>query len=467
MKFIRKLLGLDAPKPPVRAGRDRDFDLRGLERILHYEFKDPALARQAMTHRSYLHATPGRSGESNERMEFLGDSVVGLVVNEFLYKKFTKLREGELTKMKSLLVSRVILSRSANQLGLGHYILLSEAEKGSGGRDRASILADTLEGIIGAMYLDGGIEVARKLTERLLLREVNVILSDANLANYKSMLQEYVQGEFKSHPQYRISSEYGPDHQKMFTVEVVVSGKTFGRGHGSNKKEAEQEAARDALFHFEKLARPGQETAEEGTPADAKRRRRRGGRGRRNGRDGRDGRGREGGSSGPEAASAAGGSQTGRRGGEHRERRERHRDRESGRERDTERGSETVRDSAPSRDREYPRDREPSREREHSRDREYPRDRESPRDREAGGESETPRDREYPLDRADRGDRGDRSDRGDREYPQDRGERQTPRDREPSRPEGTSLPDAPGTPHEGSDTGRGGPFAASRLHAEP
>src|SRR6185295_4841402 len=125
------------------------------------------------------------------------------------------------------------------------------------------------------------------VTERLLLREVNTILSDANLANYKSMLQEYVQGEFKTHPQYRISSEYGPDHQKMFTVEVVVSGKTFGRGHGSNKKEAEQEAARDALFHFEKLVRP--ETA---TATDVeKRRRRRGGRGRRNGRR-EEGRGR-------------------------------------------------------------------------------------------------------------------------------------------------------------------------------
>src|SRR6185503_8716273 len=118
-------------------GRDRDFDLKGLERILQYKFKDTALARQAMTHRSYLHATPTRGGESNERLEFLGDSVVGLVVNEFLFKKFTKLREGELTKMKSLLVSRVILSRTASHMGLGKYILLSEAEGGSGGRNRA------------------------------------------------------------------------------------------------------------------------------------------------------------------------------------------------------------------------------------------------------------------------------------------------------------------------------------------
>jgi len=251
------------------------LDLKGLERLLKYQFKDPALAHTAMTHRSYLHASPGRSGDSNERMEFLGDSVVGLAVNEFLYNKFPKLREGELTKMKSLLVSRVILSRAATVMGLGNFVLLSEAENESGGRNRASILADTLEGIIGAVYLDGGLEPARKLTERLLLREVHEILSDANLANYKSMLQEYVQGEFKTHPQYRISSENGPDHQKLFAVEVVVNGRTLGRGHGSNKKEAEQEAARDALLHFEKMVRSEKQGGGE------RRRRRRGGRGRR------------------------------------------------------------------------------------------------------------------------------------------------------------------------------------------
>jgi ribonuclease-3 len=279
------LFGMDktpAPEKPSRPGAKRDFDLRGFETIVHYHFRDPELARQALTHRSYLHSLPDRDksgGESNERMEFLGDSVVGLVVNEFLYRKFTSLREGELTKMKSLLVSRVILSRTAKEMGLGDFILLSEAETGSGGRDRASILADTLEGVIGAVYLDGGLEPARRLTERLLLRQVHEILSDANLANYKSMLQEYVQGEFKTHPQYRISSELGPDHEKVFTVEVVVNQKVLGRGHGNNKKEAEQEAARDALLHFEKLVR-GDKAAAGGT-ADHRRRRRRGGRGRR------------------------------------------------------------------------------------------------------------------------------------------------------------------------------------------
>lgn len=287
MNLLRKLFGLDKPPAPKTKAKAKQpsgdqFDLRGFEGMLQYKFKDAELARQALTHRSYLHSLPEKEkegGESNERMEFLGDSVVGLVVNEFLYRKFTSLREGELTKMKSLLVSRVILSRTAKEMGLGDFVLLSEAETGSGGRDRASILADTLEGVIGAVYLDGGLEPARRLTERLLLRQVHEILSDANLANYKSMLQEYVQGEFKTHPQYRISSEIGPDHEKVFTVEVVVSQKVLGRGHGNNKKEAEQEAARDALLHFEKIVRDDRSGGAPG--GDSRRRRRRGGRGRR------------------------------------------------------------------------------------------------------------------------------------------------------------------------------------------
>ncbi|HEY7728453.1 MAG TPA: ribonuclease III, partial [Candidatus Eisenbacteria bacterium] len=193
MKILRKLFGLDRPPSRPAVGGDRHFQLREFERHIQYQFRDPSLARLALTHRSFLHAQGDKSSESNERMEFLGDSVVGLVVNEFLYRKFTKLREGELTKMKSLLVSRVILSRVAKNLGLGAFVLLSDAEHGSGGRNRASILADTLEAMIGAVYLDGGLEPARRLTERLLLSEVHEILSDANLANYKSMLQEYVQ----------------------------------------------------------------------------------------------------------------------------------------------------------------------------------------------------------------------------------------------------------------------------------
>ena len=371
MKLLRKLFGLDRPPAPTRApSRDRDLDLKGLESVLKYQFKDPALARTAMTHRSYLHASPGRSGDSNERMEFLGDSVVGLAVNEFLYNKFPKLREGELTKMKSLLVSRVILSRAATVMGLGTFVLLSEAENESGGRNRASILADTLEGIIGAVYLDGGLEPARKLTERLLLREVHEILSDANLANYKSMLQEYVQGEFKTHPQYRISSENGPDHQKLFAVEVVVNGRTLGRGHGSNKKEAEQEAARDALLHFEKMVRSEKQGGAE------RRRRRRGGRGRRS----------RGGGSGEEAY--AGGQQRGHREG---------RGGRDGRGHPEQRDGGRGRDSEPHRgERDRPEGGQPREGREHREGRERPAENPETREHTGGRAERDGRDRQEP-----------------------------------------------------------------------
>ena len=403
MNFLRKLFGLDRPAAAPSRTRERDLDLKGLERILKYEFKNSALARTAMTHRSYLHASPGRGGESNERMEFLGDSVVGLAVNEFLYNKFPKLREGELTKMKSLLVSRVILSRTATLMGLGKFILLSEAENGSGGRTRASILADTLEGVIGAVYLDGGLEPARKLTERLLLREVHEILSDANLANYKSMLQEYVQGEFKTHPQYRISSENGPDHQKLFAVEVVVNGKTLGRGHGNNKKEAEQEAARDALLHFEKLVRGERDSDSDGDSGGAeRRRRRRGGRGRR---------GRNGGP--PEGAEAR--ESRGQEAGGREERRSR-----PGRDRRSGRGPRGGREGREGRDREVREGGEPREPRE-SREPREPREprpsREGREPREPRELPEAPRTYEEPTGGYDRGGSVDTpsSDRGNPE----------------------------------------------------
>jgi ribonuclease-3 len=368
VKFLRKLFGLDRPAAPVKRERGREFDLKGLEKILKYQFRNPDLARTAMTHRSYLHASQGRAGESNERMEFLGDSVVGLAVNQFLYNKFPKLREGELTKMKSLLVSRVILSRTANVMGLGHYVLLSDAENESGGRNRASILADTLEGVIGAVYLDGGLEPARLLTERLLLKEVHEILSDANLANYKSMLQEYVQGEFKTHPQYRISSENGPDHHKLFAVDVVVNGRSLGRGHGSNKKEAEQEAARDALLHFEKLVRSDRGGAREGGAREGGSREaggrdagggRNGGQRRRSRRGGR-GRRQRGGSARPDDARVEGGGtprppREGRPGREGREGRE-GRDSREPRHEPRHEGSESPEHSERPERREYPRE---------------------------------------------------------------------------------------------------------------
>ena len=219
----------------------------------HYgiTFHSPELLKLALTHRSYLHVTGQGPRESNERLEFLGDSVLGLVTSEFLYRAHPNEHEGQLTKTKSLLVSKAILSRRALAMGLGRFVLMSHSEVESGGRQRLSILADAFESVIGAVYLDQGFETARQFIERWLLRDTRVIVADKRHTNYKSHLQEYVQSTFRTHPVYRIRSEMGPDHSKQFMVEVMVGRRTLGEGKGRNKKEAEQAAARNALEEVE------------------------------------------------------------------------------------------------------------------------------------------------------------------------------------------------------------------------
>ncbi len=216
-------------------------------------FNDIGLLKLALTHRSYLSVTGQGPRESNERLEFLGDSVLGLVTSEFLYRRAPDEHEGQLTKTKSLLVSKAILSRRALKMGLGRFVLMSHSEMESGGRQRLSILADAFESVLGAVYLDQGFEVARKCVHDWLLTESDAIVQDKRHTNYKSHLQEYVQSTYRTHPVYRIRSENGPDHSKYFMVEVMVGRRTLGEGRGHNKKEAEQAAARDALEKVEKL----------------------------------------------------------------------------------------------------------------------------------------------------------------------------------------------------------------------
>ena len=210
-------------------------------------FNDPSLLKLALTHRSYLSVTGQGPRESNERLEFLGDSVLGLVTSEFLYRLYPGEHEGHLTKIKSLLVSKAILSRRALAMGLGRFVLMSHSEIESGGRQRLSILADAFEAVLGAVYLDQGFEEARAFIDRWLLRDARAITSDERHVNYKSHLQEYVQSTYHTHPVYRIRSEYGPDHSKHFNVDVMVGRRVLGSGKGRNKKEAEQAAARGAL----------------------------------------------------------------------------------------------------------------------------------------------------------------------------------------------------------------------------
>lgn len=226
-------------------------DLADLESKIGYRFLDRQLIETALTHRSHAYRSGQERLQSNERLEFLGDSVLGLVVNEHLYRNYPERSEGELTKIKSLVVSRAVLWRAAEQLGLGRHLILAPGEVDAGGRTRASILSDAFEAVIGAIYLDGGLEAVEAFVTEHVLGALEETLADHQLANYKSLLQERVQAQLKTPPRYKVTSTSGPDHAKKFVVEVLVRGRVLGRGEGDSKKVAEQRAAREALHFME------------------------------------------------------------------------------------------------------------------------------------------------------------------------------------------------------------------------
>ncbi len=233
-------------EPSPTAPRQRE-----LESKLGYRFRDPSVLSQALTHRSHVHVTGMQRIQSNERLEFLGDAVLGLVVNRFLYERFRDKEEGDLTKIKSLLVCGPTLSRVAEQLSLGEHLLLSRSEESSGGRHRESILADAMEAVLGAVYLDGGLAAVEKVITEQILVNVNDSIQERSRRNYKSLLQEELQARFKTPPRYKISTTSGPDHARHFTVKVMLRGTVLGVGSGTSKKQAEQRAAEIALVHLE------------------------------------------------------------------------------------------------------------------------------------------------------------------------------------------------------------------------
>ncbi len=237
--------------PTLISDESVSIDFQKLYRCIGYQFRQPKLLIQALKHRSILPVLHEERVDSNERLELLGDAVLGLVVTEFLYHKYPDKEEGELTSMKSLLVSRKILAGVASELNLGSFLLLSEAEIKSGGRQRQSIIADALEALIGAIYLDGGLEAARRFIIKKVLKNYQKILSEEKYKNFKSILLEYAQSKNLGAPFYIIRSEEGPDHNKIFTVEVKIQNKIVGIGVGNSKKRAEQKAAQDAIEKLE------------------------------------------------------------------------------------------------------------------------------------------------------------------------------------------------------------------------
>jgi ribonuclease-3 len=254
---------------------DRRRHLHELCRSLGVGFRDLTLLNQALMHRSYVHDIDMDRGESNERMEFLGDAVLGLLVNEHLYARFTRRQEGRLTKIKSLVVSETVLAKRAEELSLGDYIQLSENERSSGGATRASILSDAFEAVIGALYLDGGLPSARNFVETHLLAGMDEILAIDEYRNYKSLMQEHAQRKLGSRPRYRVVSAKGPEHERTFYVEVRLGGRALGRGEGRNKKEAEQMAARHALVKLGVIEKTDEPSGTRGRSSGRRRRPRR------------------------------------------------------------------------------------------------------------------------------------------------------------------------------------------------
>ena len=219
--------------------------IKDLETAIGYHFSNITLLQNALAHSSYANERWHNSLMSNERLEFLGDSILGMVVAEYLYRNFPDRPEGELTRMRADMVCETSLAAIADRIGLGQHLLLGHGEEQGRGRQRASILADAVESVIAASFLDGGMDAARDFIQRFVLSDVPV--TKLHNEDYKTALQELVQQKKEQTLCYVMAGESGPDHDKCFVAEVELNGKVIGRGTGKSKKRAQQEAARVAL----------------------------------------------------------------------------------------------------------------------------------------------------------------------------------------------------------------------------
>jgi ribonuclease-3 len=222
-------------------------DIGALQKILGVTFNRPSLLEQALVHSSYINENPAYVFGHNERLEFFGDAVLDFIVADKLYQEFPDLSEGKMTKLRAALVRRDTLARVARAIRLGDYLYMGKGEESSGGRNKTPNLAGALEAIVAAVYLDQGMDAAGNMVNGLLVEEWKKVSRQGVYVDYKSKLQEMVQSRFQMTPAYRLVSEAGPDHDKSFTVEVMVSTKVLGSGTGKSKKLAETEAARLAL----------------------------------------------------------------------------------------------------------------------------------------------------------------------------------------------------------------------------
>ena len=239
--MLQKTLKINLPQISI----ERRKELHFFERQINLRFRSKKLLNLAFCHRSYSNEF-GKNYDNNERLEFLGDSVLGIVVSEYLYCYLPDKKEGELAKIKSFVVSEFVLEKIARKNRLDNFLLIGKGEEYSGGRNKKAILADTMEAIIGSYYLDSGFKKAKQLILRLVVPEIETVLANKHEKDYKTLLQEFVQKKFKTYPKYKTIKKLGPDHNKTFWIEVFINNESRGQGKGKNKKEAEQSAAKIA-----------------------------------------------------------------------------------------------------------------------------------------------------------------------------------------------------------------------------
>lgn len=225
-------------------------DYASLEARLGYRFVDAVLIRTALTHKSYLNENPGPDRHDNERLEFLGDAVLSLTVGHLLMDRYPTRAEGELSKARAQLVSEPALAEVAEGVALGEWLFLGRGEEQTGGRHKASLLADACEAVIGAVYLDGGFGASMELVRRLFGSRVEAAFAPGS-GDFKTRLQELAQSHYRLQPRYHLVASQGPDHEKTFEIALVLGDKEVSRGQGRSKKEAEQRAAERALVLLE------------------------------------------------------------------------------------------------------------------------------------------------------------------------------------------------------------------------
>ena len=231
---------------------NRNRDVSELIKKIGYEFKNEEYLHEALTHRSYANEIEKGRRFNNEKLEFLGDAILNLITTEYIYDLYEKKTEGELAKLKSQIISEPVFSTIASELELGEYLYLSNGEVMSGGRHRRSILGDAFEALIGAIFKDSDYYTAKNIALKFLLGKINKLEEIEGTGDYKTVLQEFVQGKYRKMPEYKLLNTKGPDHDKVFEMSVSWNNEIHGIGIGKSKKEAEKHAAKEALSKLKK-----------------------------------------------------------------------------------------------------------------------------------------------------------------------------------------------------------------------